>query len=253
MEKLSHIRIEEIVPNPYQPRKEFDPIKLEELAESIKENGLIQPIIVRQSPILGYELLAGERRLRACKLAQLKEVPVIIKDLNDQEMRLQAIIENLQREDLNPIEEALSYQSLVDRGMKHDQIAKTIGKSRPYISNSLRLLQLSPLLQKAVKDLTLSPGHARLLLPLKKEEQEAWLERIQKEDLSVRKLEGLLSGKKTRVKRKKNLFIQEEMEKLEKILGSQVDIRLQTNQSGSIKISFKDEEEYQRIIHFFKD
>ena len=141
MEKLSHIRIEEIVPNPYQPRKEFDPIKLEELAESIKENGLIQPIIVRQSPILGYELLAGERRLRACKLAQLKEVPVIIKDLNDQEMRLQAIIENLQREDLNPIEEALSYQSLVDRGMKHDQIAKTIGKSRPYISNSLRLLQ----------------------------------------------------------------------------------------------------------------
>ena len=253
MEKLSHIRIEEIVPNPYQPRKEFDPIKLEELAESIKENGLIQPIIVRQSPILGYELLAGERRLRACKLAQLKEVPVIIKDLNDQEMRLQAIIENLQREDLNPIEEALSYQSLVDRGMKHDQIAKTIGKSRPYISNSLRLLQLSPLLQKAVKDLTLSPGHARLLLPLKKEEQEAWLERIQKEDLSVRKLEGLLSGKKTRVKRKKNLFIQEEKEKLEKILGSQVDIRLQTNQSGSIKISFKDEEEYQRIIHFFKD
>ena len=131
MEKLEHIAVKEIRTNPFQPRKVFDQEKLEELAHSIKENGLIQPIIVRKSPIIGFELLAGERRFRASKIAGLEVVPAIIKELTDQEMMRQAIIENLQREDLNPIEEAISYQKLVDHGYKHDQIAQFMGKSRP--------------------------------------------------------------------------------------------------------------------------
>lgn len=252
MEKLQIIAIEEIVPNPYQPRKEFDPDKLNELAQSIKENGLIQPIIVRQSPIIGYELLAGERRLRASKLAGLTEIPAIVKELTEEDMRLQAIIENLQREDLNPIEEAQSYQALVDRGMKHDQIAQIMGKSRPYISNSLRLLNLTPALKEALSNLSLSQGHARLLSPLATREQDYWLERILKEDLSVRKLESLLKPKKSPSKKKKNIFIEEEKKKLEQLLGCPIDIRLKGDQSGSIQIHFKSEEEYQRIIQNLK-
>ena len=147
MEKLEKIAVKDIRTNPFQPRKVFDQEKLEELAQSIKENGLIQPIIVRKSPIIGFELLAGERRFRASKIAGLELVPAIIKELTDQEMMRQAIIENLQREDLNPIEEAISYQKLVDHGYKHDQIAQFMGKSRPYISNMLRLLHLAPSVQ----------------------------------------------------------------------------------------------------------
>ena len=128
MEKLEKIAVKDIRTNPFQPRKVFDHEKLEELAQSIKENGLIQPIIVRKSPIIGFELLAGERRFRASKIAGLELVPAIIKELTDQEMMRQAIIENLQREDLNPIEEAISYQKLVDHGYKHDQNRSIYGE-----------------------------------------------------------------------------------------------------------------------------
>ena len=131
MEKLEKIAVKDIRTNPFQPRKVFDQEKLEELAQSIKENGLIQPIIVRKSPIIGFELLAGERRFRASKIAGLELVPAIIKELTDQEMMRQAIIENLQREDLNPIEEAISYQKLVAHGYKRDQIDQIMLKSRP--------------------------------------------------------------------------------------------------------------------------
>ena len=168
MEKLEKIAVKDIRTNPFQPRKVFDQEKLEELAQSIKENGLIQPIIVRKSPIIGFELLAGERRFRASKIAGLDLVPAIIKELTDQEMMRQAIIENLQREDLNPIEEAISYQKLVDHGYKHDQIAQFMGKSRPYISNMLRLLHLAPSVQEAVIQNDISSAHARVLVPLMK-------------------------------------------------------------------------------------
>ena len=131
MEKLEKIAVKDIRTNPFQPRKVFDQEKLEELAQSIKENGLIQPIIVRKSPIIGFELLAGERRFRASKIAGLELVPAIIKELTDQEMMRQAIIENLQREDLNPIEEAISYQKLVDHGYKHDQSLNLWGNLDP--------------------------------------------------------------------------------------------------------------------------
>ncbi|KXT74228.1 Chromosome (plasmid) partitioning protein ParB / Stage 0 sporulation protein J [Streptococcus sp. DD10] len=171
-----------------------------ELAESIKQNGLIQPIIVRKSTILGYELLAGERRLRASRLAGLQLIPAIVKELTDQEMMLQSIIENLQRDNLNPIEEAKSYQTLVNRGMTHEELAKSIGKSRPYISNSLRLLQLSLSIQQSVINQTISQAHARLLVSFSPKEQEEWLQRILHEELSVRRLEELTKSKKKRKK-----------------------------------------------------
>lgn len=206
MEKLEKIAVKDIRTNPFQPRKVFDQEKLEELAQSIKENGLIQPIIVRKSPIIGFELLAGERRFRASKIAGLDLVPAIIKELTDQEMMRQAIIENLQREDLNPIEEAISYQKLVDHGYKHDQIAQFMGKSRPYISNMLRLLHLAPSVQEAVIQNDISSAHARVLVPLDEEEQRFWLERIKQDHLNVRTLESKISSKrkqkKTKSKRK---------------------------------------------------
>ena len=136
------ISISEIQKNPYQPRKEFDTDKLNELAQSIKENGLIQPIIVRQSPVIGYEILAGERRYRASLLAGLTSIPAVVKHLSDQEMMIQSIIENLQRENLNPVEEARAYESLVEKGYTHTEIADKMGKSRPYITNFIRLLSL---------------------------------------------------------------------------------------------------------------
>lgn len=142
MEKFEMISITDIQKNPYQPRKEFDKEKLDELAQSIKENGVIQPIIVRQSPVIGYEILAGERRYRASLLAGLTSIPAVVKQLSDQEMMVHSIIENLQRENLNPIEEARAYESLVEKGFTHAEIADKMGKSRPYISNSIRLLSL---------------------------------------------------------------------------------------------------------------
>ena len=202
MEKLEKIAVKDIRTNPFQPRKVFDQEKLEELAQSIKENGLIQPIIVRKSPIIGFELLAGERRFRASKIAGLELVPAIIKELTDQEMMRQAIIENLQREDLNPIEEAISYQKLVDHGYKHDQIAQFMGKSRPYISNMLRLLHLAPSVQEAVIQNDISSAHARVLVPLDEEEQRFWLERIKQDHLNVRTLENKISSKRKQKNKK---------------------------------------------------
>ena len=208
MEKLEKIAVKDIRTNPFQPRKVFDQEKLEELAQSIKENGLIQPIIVRKSPIIGFELLAGERRFRASKIAGLELVPAIIKELTDQEMMRQAIIENLQREDLNPIEEAISYQKLVDHGYKHDQIAQFMGKSRPYISNMLRLLHLAPSVQEAVIQNDISSAHARVLVPLDEKEQCFWLELIKQYHLNVRTLENKISSKKKQKnKRVKENFI----------------------------------------------
>ena len=250
MEELKYISPKEITANPYQPRLHFDQEKLEELAQSIKQNGLIQPIIVRPSAVIGYELLAGERRLRACQLAGLEKIPVIIKELSDDELLYQSIIENLQRADLNPIEEAKSYKKLLHKGLTHEEIASIMGKSRPYISNILRLLQLSSTIQDAIEHQQLSQGHARLLVPLSEQEQAAWLEKIQKEEMSVRKLEKELAGT-SRVKciKKKNLFLTDEEKKLSQLLGTDVSIHQKQSGQGSITISFRDTEEYERIIH----
>ena len=224
MEKLEKIAVKDIRTNPFQE-------KLEELAQSIKENGLIQPIIVRKSPIIGFELLAGERRFRASKIAGLELVPAIIKELTDQEMMRQAIIENLQREDLNPIEEAISYQKLVDHGYKHDQIAQFMGKSRPYISNMLRLLHLAPSVQEAVIQNDISSAHARVLVPLENK---------------------ISSKRKQKNKKAKESFLLEEEQRLKKILGTDVTIHSSSQNKGTIQISFSSLDEYQRIINSLK-
>ena len=250
MENYQYILIKDIHTNPYQPRKDFSIEKLNELANSIKENGLIQPIIVRKSSIIGYELLAGERRFRAAKIAGLTEIPALVKSLSDDEMMKQAIIENLQREDLNPIEEAESYQHLIYKGLTHDEIAQIMGKSRPYITNLVRLLQLPDFVLKAVKEGRISQAHARLLIKLKEKDQKKWLEKIISSDISVRKLQT--SPIKSKSENVQKIFIEEEEENLKKLLGVDVKISLSKKQTGKISISFSNQEEYERIINSLK-
>ena len=246
------ISITDIQKNPYQPRKEFDGEKLDELAQSIKENGVIQPIIVRQSPVIGYEILAGERRYRASLLAGLRSIPAVVKQLSDQEMMVQSIIENLQRENLNPIEEARAYESLVEKGFTHSEFADKMGKSRPYISNSIRLLSLPEPILSEVESGKLSQAHARSLVGLNKEQQDYFFQRIIEEDISVRKLEALLTEKKQKKLQKTDHFIQNEEEQLKKLLGLDVEIKLSKKDSGKIIISFSNQEEYSRIINSLK-
>ena len=252
MEELKLIHIEDIQKNPYQPRKDFPEEKIKELAQSIKENGLIQPIIVRQSPVIGYEILAGERRYRASILAGLSEVPVIVKNLSDQDMMLHSIIENLQRENLNPIEEAKAYQSLIDKGFTHTEIAEKMGKSRPYITNLVRLLGLPKHILTEVESGKLSQAHARLLIQLSSDKQDKLLNRIQTENLSVRQVEQILQKTKKISKKEKDYFVKEEEQKLKKILGLDVQISLQKKDSGKISISFHNQDEYQQFINSLK-
>jgi len=252
MEKFEMISITDIQKNPYQPRKEFDGEKLHELAQSIKENGVIQPIIVRQSPVIGYEILAGERRYRASLLAGLTSIPAVVKQLSNQEMMVQSIIENLQRENLNPIEEARAYESLVEKGFTHAEIADKMGKSRPYISNSIRLLSLPEQILSEVENGKLSQAHARSLVGLNKEQQDYFFQRIIEEDISVRKLEALLTEKKQKKLQKNDYFIQNEEEQLKKLLGLDVEIKLSKKDSGKIIIAFSNQEEYSRIINSLK-
>lgn len=252
MEEFKIVQIKDIQKNPYQPRKEFSEEKIKELAHSIKENGLIQPIIVRKSPVLGYEILAGERRYRASITAGLSEIPVIIKQLSDQDMMLHSIIENLQRENLNPIEEAKAYQSLIDKGFTHTEIAEKMGKSRPYITNLVRLLGLPKHILTEVESGKLSQAHARLLIQLSSDRQDTLLNRIQTENLSVRQVEQILQKNKKSNKKEKDHFVKEEEQKLKKILGLDVQISLQKKDSGKISISFHNQEEYQQFINSLK-
>ena len=252
MEEFKIVQIKDIQKNPYQPRKEFSEEKIQELAHSIKENGLIQPIIVRKSPVLGYEILAGERRYRASIAAGLSEVPVIVKQLSDQDMMLHSIIENLQRENLNPIEEAKAYQSLIDKGFTHTEIAEKMGKSRPYITNLVRLLGLPKHILTEVESGKLSQAHARLLIQLSSDKQDKLLNRIQTENLSVRQVEQILQKTKKSSKKEKDHFVKDEEQKLKKILGLDVQIKLQKKDSGKITISFHNQDEYQQFINSLK-
>ena len=252
MEEFKIVQIKDIQKNPYQPRKEFSEEKIKELAQSIKENGLIQPIIVRKSPVLGYEILAGERRYRASIAAGLSEVPVIVKQLSDQDMMLHSIIENLQRENLNPIEEAKAYKSLIDKGFTHTEIAEKMGKSRPYITNLVRLLGLPKHILTEVESGKLSQAHARLLIQLSSDKQDKLLNRIQTENLSVRQVEQILQKTKKSSKKEKDHFVKEEEQKLKKILGLDVQISLQKKDSGKISISFHNQDEYQQFINSLK-
>ena len=187
------LKISEIEPNRSQPRKEFDEKALSELAESISEHGLLQPLLVRPLTLGGYEIVAGERRYRACRMAGLTEVPVIIRELSESETMELALIENLQREDLTPLEEAMGYEVLMnEHGFTQDEVSKSVGKSRPAIANALRLLKLPEGVKELLKENKISAGHARALLSLENEENMLELaELIVAKDLSVRQTEKL--------------------------------------------------------------
>ena len=193
---VMHVNLDEIRSNPYQPRKTFNEDSLNELADSIKEYGIVQPVILKKS-IKGYELIAGERRCKAAKIAGLKQVPAIIKDFTDEEMMEIALLENIQREDLNPIDEAKSIDSILKlRGMTQEEFAKKFGKSRSYITNLLGILRLPDSVKKLVENGSLSMSHARVLSKIEDEEKILVLaERIIKENLNVREVEKLASSK----------------------------------------------------------
>lgn len=251
---LKLLPIDDIQRNPYQPRLHFNQEELIELSESIKNNGLIQPIIVRKSAIIGYELIAGERRLRASKLAGLTEIPAVIKTISDNDSMKQAILENLQRSDLNPIEEAKAYQQLIEKtNTTHEEIAQYMSKSRPYITNILRLLNLPPFLQNAVEDRSISQGHARVLIGLDENQQTYWLEKIQKDDLTVRQLEEHIRSQIKPIKKQaRNIFIAEQEKKLSQELGLPVQISYNKSHKGKVIITFSSEEDFHRIINNLK-
>ena len=250
-EQLKALPISDIYPNPFQPRIEFSDEELAELSQSIAENGLIQPIIVRKSDIIGYELIAGERRLRACKRLGMTEIPAVVKEVTDQESRKQAIIENLQRSNLNPIEEAKAYRSLINElAYSHEELAKAMGKSRPYISNALRLLQLPKEIQTSIENGKLSQGHARALLAVEDTKKQLTIyHQVLTEKWSVRTLEKRLQELPKKQKSKKDIHIKDKEKELEKSLGLHVTLRYHKNHSGTIQIHFSTEEDFNRIIN----
>ncbi len=246
----SELPISQIRPNPYQPRKEFDENGLKELANSIKENGVFQPILVRKS-LSGYELVAGERRLRASKLAGKNEIPAIIVDFDDRQMMEISLLENIQRKDLTPIEEASAYKQLITKlGYTQDELAQRLGKSRTNVANMLRLLSLPEKIRDMVNTGKLSYGQARTLLSLDDEgKMLALAERTVKDGLSVRELEKLTSrdksGKKKPADRPKNSdpFTEDMEDRLRKKFSTKVEIR-----NKAISISYTDTEDLNRIL-----
>ena len=223
------LKISDIRPNPYQPRKIFDETALKELSDSIKERGVFQPILVRKS-LKGYELIAGERRLKASKLAGLKEIPAIVLDFNDTDMMEVSLLENVQREDLTPIEEAQAYSQIIQKlDYTQEELAKRIGKSRVYITNTLRLLRLPTKVQELVNDGKLSYGHARALLGISDEEKILELaNRVVNEGLTVRDIETIVKAKNEpkvpKVKTKPNPYLTNVRRNLEDKLSTKVDV-----------------------------
>jgi|UniRef100_A0A7V5XYZ6 ParB family chromosome partitioning protein len=251
--EVIYLKIEEIKLNPYQPRKLIDEKSLEELANSIKEKGILQPLVVRRTRE-GYQLIMGERRLRAAKLAGLTEVPVIVKNVSEPEMIEMALIENLHREDLNPIEEALGYKSLIEEfNYTHEKIAEKVGKERATITNMLRLLTLPPKVRDYLASGLITVGHAKILLSLADRQlQEQWAEKIISDGLSVRQLENKIASleekkRKRSKKEEKDPFLLDLEERLKEYLGTKVTIN-KKEEGGNIIIEFYSEEDLNRII-----
>ena len=246
-QQQSKIPVDEIRPNPYQPRKVFNDEALKELSSSIKQHGVFTPILVKKS-IQGYDLIAGERRLRASKLAGLEDIPAIIVDFNDQEMMEIALLENIQREDLNVIEEAKAYEKLIQRlGYTQEQLAHRVGKSREHITNLLRLLKLPEDVQEYVVNKQLSMGHVRALLGLK---TEASMRKVAKQaidqGLSVRKVEQIVkdtNNKKTIEKPKEDIYVKAAKEKLQEFFQTSVSIS-----KNAISIHYENKEDLNRIL-----
>lgn len=260
-EQIQKIDLSKIKANPYQPRKTFDDDRLSDLATSIQTHGVLQPIVLRQT-VQGYYIVVGERRFRASQLAGLNEIPAIIKELSDSDMMELAIIENLQREDLNAIEEAESYQRLMnDLGLTQQKVAERLGKSRPYIANMLRLLNLPKDISNQVKEGALSSAHGRTLLGMK---DVTMMKKISqqaiRENWSVRYLEQVVNelqdggqSKKSKATTQiKPKFIQKQERRLKEKFGSKVDISTSKN-IGKITFEFKTEEEFKRLIQKLND
>lgn len=250
------VNISLVEPNRNQPRKEFDKEALSELAASIKQYGILQPIMVQKNGDM-YEIIAGERRWRAAKEAGLKEVPVIVRDYDKQKIMEISIIENIQRENLNPIEEAMAYQCLMEEyGLKHDELADKVSKNRSTITNSMRLLRLSENIQQMIIDGKISTGHAKVLLSVEnKEEQEKIAAELVSKSLSVRELEKLVKKYIKPRKKKENketvdysLFYKEYEDKLKDILGTKVQINTKDKNKGRIEIDYYSAAELERIV-----
>ena len=252
------ISIDDIKPNAAQPRKVFDEEALDELAESIEQHGLIQPIIVRKAGE-GYEIVAGERRWRASRRAGLKTVPCLVRDLTDEETMLFAIIENMQRRDLDPIEEAEGLNNMIKTyGLTQEQVSKSVSKSRPYITNSLRLLKLPEEIRAMMSEGKLTSGHGKAILSLKtKKEQIALAEKIAKEELSVRAAEALAAGGKGKTARTKgrapgkNAEVMQIENELKEKLGTKVNLVLGAKK-GKIEIEYYGRDELERLIDYLR-
>lgn len=248
------LNINEVEPNRDQPRKEFDEDALLELADSIKQYGILQPLIVQKKKGY-YEIIAGERRWRAAKLAGIKEVPVIIKEYTKQEIVEISLIENIQRENLNPIEEAMAFKRLLDEfNLKQDEVAERVSKSRTAVTNSMRLLKLDERVQQMIVDDMISTGHARALLAIDNKEQQYNLAtKIFDEKLSVRETEKLVKSlknpKKPVVKEKvERVFVYDDIiEKMKNVMGTKVNINAKANGKGKIEIEYYSDEELERI------
>ena len=253
------LKVNEIEPNREQPRSNFDEDALMELAESIKQYVVLQPIIVKKREGY-YEIVAGERRWRASKMAGLKKVPVLIKDYTDREVMEVALIENLQREDLNPIEEALAYQKLIkEHNLKQDELAEKMSKSRVAITNSMRLLKLDEKVQNMLADGMISSGHARCLIGIAdKEKQYSIALKVFDEKLSVREVEKLVKNldkpeKNKEKKLPKNDFVYRDIEdKLKISIGTKVTIKNRDNNKGKIEIEYYSQDDFERIVELLK-
>ena len=251
----NELDLNEIVPNRDQPRKTFDEASIEELAQSIKQHGVLQPLLVRPIPSGGYQLVAGERRWRACRIAGLTKVPVVIKELTDTETMEIAIIENLQREDLNPIEEAEGLQALIDKcGYTQEEVAASVGKSRPAIANSLRLLRLPPEVREMTKNGEISAGHARALLAF---DNDAMMleaaKNIVSNKMTVRDVERLAKIKETteprrRRARRRDSFYDEVELSLSEATGRKVKVYTGRN-GGTIELEFFDREDLKELAN----
>lgn len=250
---VNKLRIMEIEPNHDQPRKDFDEKSLSELAESIEQHGVLQPLVVRPLANGSYQLVAGERRWRAARIAGLTEVPVVIKELTDEEVIEIAMIENLQREDLNPLEEALGYRYMMDElNITQEQAAEKVGKSRPAVANALRLLKLPNEIQDMVKNNLISPGHARALLGFDSEDMIVQTAKmIIKEDLSVREVENLVKKSKKVPKvakqQKRDKFFSEVEIALVENLGRKVKIKEAKQDTGVLEIEFFDKDDLEGL------
>lgn len=259
---IAEIEVDKIEANPFQPRSDFDEMNLREMAESIKAQGIIQPVTVRKLGYDKYQLISGERRLRATRMAGLKKIPAFIRIANDEQMLELALIENVHRKNLNAIEIAISYQRLIDEcELTQEQLSEKIGKNRTTITNFLRLLKLPPEVQVALRDGFITMGHARALISVEKEkDQLAILEKILKEGLNVRQVEELvrnLNKKPAKPVPVKKGILPEKFKNTTAVLsrkfGTKVSLRRNNKGKGSIVISFRNDDELEKIISLMNE